>query len=131
MKYSITIVFICLLFSGNVMAQSKTLDEVVQAMKAGNSKAMTRLLSENVEFSLNGEVTKSSKTHIEFLLRDFFKKYPPSDLTLPHRGESSGGEQTYAIGNYLSDDNSFRFFIRLKKSDSGYLIYSIDLKKEN
>lgn len=129
MKKTILPVFFTLL-SLNGFGQSETLDKVSQALKAGNSRELAKYFHENVEYSEGGDVTKSSKTHVEFLIRDFFKKYPPKDFNFSHKGASREGSLSYAIGSYSSQGAVFRFFVRLKKYDDQYLIYALDFTKE-
>ncbi len=122
-----TVVFA--LIASLASAQADIFSPMKDALKAGNAKEMVKHLNQSVDINLEGEVNTYSKAQAEFVLRDFFKKYPVSDFTIEHTGSSKNGLQ-YAIGNYKSNKDQFNVLIRVKQAANVYLIHEISFVKE-
>jgi len=99
------------------------------AIKTGNAKEVTKFFNGSVDMNLNGEASTYSKAQAEFVLRDFFKKFPASDFRIQHTGASKGGLQ-FALGKYASNTDNFDVVIRVKEVDGTYLIHEINFVKE-
>ena len=110
-------------------AQTEIFAPMKDAIKAGNAKELAKFFNQSVDVNLEGEVNSYSKAQAEFVLRDFFKKNPPTDFTIVHTGSSKGGLQ-YAIANFKSNGNQFNTLIRVKQADAIYLIHEISFVKE-
>lgn len=133
-KNSIRIIFVFtffILFGGvaDSYGQSDVLNNVKTAMKAGSSKELTKYFHDVVEMVIDGEPSDYSRTQAEFVLKDFLKKYPPTDFQYIHQGASKEGIK-YAIGKYNYGEGSFRVLIRAKEFKEIYKIYSIDFTQE-
>ena len=131
LRYScvITLIFV---FWGyeEVYSQSDVMNNVRAAIKAGSSKELSKYFNETVELNFDGEKSSYSKTQAEFVLKDFFKKYPPIDFQYIHQGASRGNFLKYAIGKYTFENGSFRVLILFKNTDNRYFADSIDFTKE-
>jgi hypothetical protein len=127
MRTFITIVAVCACITGawaqDVFAPMK------DAIKTGNAKEVTKFFNGSVDMNLNGEASTYSKAQAEFVLRDFFKKFPASDFRIQHTGSSKGGLQ-FALGKYLSNADNFDVVIRVKEVGGAYLIHEINFVKE-
>lgn len=112
-----------------LMAQSEVINNVRSAIKAGSSKELSKYLSEMVSLKIEGVQSNYSKTQAEYVLKDFFGKYKPSDFQYVHQGASEGGLK-YAIGRYSYEGGSFRVVLRSKNLNGGYKVSSLDFTKE-
>lgn len=110
-------------------AQSDVINNVKTAMKAGSSKELTKYFNDMVEMVIDGDPSDYSRTQAEFVLKDFFRKYPPTDFQYIHQGASKEGIR-YAIGKYTYETGSFRVLLRAKEIKDGYKVYSIDFTKD-
>lgn len=99
------------------------------AIKTGNAKEVVKFFNSSVDMNLDGEVNAYSKAQAEFVLRDFFKKYPSSEFSIVHTGSSKGGLQ-FAIGRYVSNAETFDVVIRVKDVSGSYLIHEINFVKD-
>ena len=99
------------------------------AIKTGSSKEIAKFLNSNVDVTLDGNMQSYSKTQAEYVLKDFLVKHPPSSFTIVHQGSSKGG-LPYAIGQYLSNSDTFRVWMRIKNTDGKFLIHEISFIKE-
>lgn len=99
------------------------------ALRAGNSKEFVKNFNNMVELNFEGEKSNYSRSQAELVLKEFFKKYPPTDFQYIHQGASKQG-LTYVIGKYSFEDGSFRVWILIKKFGDQYLVDSIDFSRE-
>jgi hypothetical protein len=126
-KWVFTIVLA--LISHLMWAQADIFAPMKDALKAGSAKELAKYFNQSVDINLEGEVNTYSKAQAEFVLRDFFKKYPSSDFSIEHTGSSKSGLQ-YAIGSYKSNNDKFNVLIRVKQTANTYLIHEISFVKE-
>ncbi|WHZ07512.1 MAG: hypothetical protein OJF59_001265 [Cytophagales bacterium] len=117
-----------LLFSLVVQAQTIFLP-MRDAVKSGNSSELVKYFNTSVDLNLEGEVNTYSKAQAEFVLRDFFKKHPPTDFTIVHSGASKAGLQ-FAIGKFKSGNDSFVVLMRVREVQKTYLIHEMSFTKE-
>ena len=109
--------------------QSEVINNVRSAIKAGSSKELSKYLGDMVSLKIDGVQSNYSKTQAEYVLKDFFGKYRPSDFQYVHQGASEVGLK-YAIGRYSYQGGSFRVVLRSKNMDGGYKVSSLDFTKE-
>ena len=119
--------FVCLPFLS--YGQSEVINDIRAALKTGSSRELVKNFNTTVELNFDGEKSKYSKTQAEFVLRDFFKKYPSTDFEYIHQGASKQG-LTYVIGKYSYEGGSFRVLLYIKRVDAGYLVDFIDFSSE-
>ncbi len=117
------------LLSFSAHSQSSVINNVRAALKTGSSKELVKSFNISVELNFDGEKSNYSRTQAEFVLKDFFKKYPPSDFEYIHQGASQQG-LTYVIGKYSFEGGSYRVLIYIKKINSDYLVDLIDFSRE-
>lgn len=110
-------------------AQSDVLNNIKAALIQGNSKELLKYFNEMGEISLEGEKRTYPKTQAEFVLKDFFRKYPPQNFEYIHEGSSNDGLK-YAIGKYSYGKGSFRVYILMKLVKGNYLIDTLDFSEE-
>ncbi|HMR57110.1 MAG TPA: DUF4783 domain-containing protein [Cyclobacteriaceae bacterium] len=126
-KWVYTVVL--LLGTLSVKAQGDIFAPMKEALKAGSAKELVKYVNQSVEINVEGEINTYSKAQAEFVLRDFFKKYPVTDFSISHTGSSKSGLQ-YAIGTYKSNGNQLTVLIRLKQTGTTHLIHEISFVKE-
>ena len=111
------------------LAQSEVINNVRSSIKAGSSKELSNYLGDMISLEIDGVQSNYSKTQAEYVLKDFFKKYPPYDFQYVHQGASEGGLK-YAIGRYSYEGGSFRVVLRSKIVNGAYKVSSLDFTKE-
>jgi hypothetical protein len=120
--------FILLSMSG--YAQADIINDVKEAIKLGSSKEIVRYLNNSIDITIDGKMDSYSKTQAEFILKDFFKKNPPSSFVIVHQGASKGGSP-YATGQFAStNENVYLVWVRLKKINEKFLIHEMSFIKE-
>lgn len=126
-NWAFTVIFI--LSVQLLWAQAEIFAPIKDALKAGSAKEAVKYFNQSLDINLEGEINTYSKTQAEFVLRDFFKKHPPTDFTIVHTGSSKGGLQ-YAIGNLKSNTDTYNVLIRVKQTGNDYLVHEISFVKE-
>ncbi len=122
-------IFLFFSLSQHVSAQSEVINDLRAALKAGSSKELVKNFNNTVELNFEGEKSNYSRSQAELVLKEFFKKYPPTDFQYIHQGASKQG-LTYVIGKYTFENGSFRVLILIKKFEENYLVDSIDFSRE-
>jgi Domain of unknown function (DUF4783) len=126
-KWALTAIFI--LTCQLLWSQADIFAPIRDAIKAGSAKEAVKSFNQSLDINLEGEIKTYSKAQSEFVLRDFFKKHPPTDFTIVHTGSSKGGLQ-YAIGNMKSNNETYNVLIRVKQAGNDYLVHEISFVKE-
>lgn len=89
------------------------LDEIVNALKAGNSAEIATYFDNTVEIILPDKSNSYSKSQAEVVLRDFFNNNPVKSFAVLHRGENNGSQ--YCIGTLVTKNASYRTTIFMKQ----------------
>lgn len=110
-------------------AQNEVLSNTKVSLAQANPKSLTKFFNEFVEISLGAEKGNYSRTQAEFVMKDFFRRYPPTGFELIHQGASKEGVK-YAIGQYTHQKGSFRVYILIKQFKGNYLIDTLNFSEE-
>ena len=104
-------------------------DVIINAIKEGNAGELAKYFNNNVELALSDIDDMYSKNQAELIIRDFFKKNPPTGFDILHKG----GKETsrYAIGNLTTSNGKFRITILIKIQEDKSLINQLRIEKEN
>lgn len=105
------------------------LTEVISYIKVANIKELSKNFNTTIDLLLPSVEGSYSKTQAELILKDFFEKNPPKNLTVKHQGSSNDGS-LYAIGTYSTDKLNYRTYILLKKINDKYLIHQLQFEQE-
>lgn len=125
------VTLICWLVLGSTLsnAQNEVINNVRDALKTGSSRELSKYLNNTVEISVNGEKASYSRNQAEFVLKDFFNKYPPQGFRYVHQGSSKEGLK-YTVGTFTYDRGEFRVFMLIKQISGAYLVDKIDFNEE-
>jgi hypothetical protein len=128
MKRTVVILLCCLILRETLFAQD-IFGPMRDALRTGNAREVVKFFNTSVDMNIEGNIDTFSKAQAEFVLRDFFKKHPPSDFTIIHTGSSKGGLQ-FAIGRYVTQSDNYNVLLRVKESAGTHLIHEINFVKE-
>ena len=118
-----------LLLANLSFGQEGEMNNIRISIKTGNSHGLSTLMNKVIELKTENENGTYSKTQAEFILKNFFRKYPPTNFEYNHVGSSPGGAK-YMIGTYTSGSQSFRVYIKLRKIDTKFFIDNLDFTKQ-
>lgn len=103
------------------------LNDVVNAIKAGNAASVARYFDNTVEITVNGKSTNYSKTQGEVVLRDFFTNNAVKSFSILHQGESAGAQ--FCIGTLVTANGSYRTTLNLKQKGDKQILQEIKFEK--
>ena len=96
------------------------IDDVIAAMRAGNSSQVAKYFDNNIEISMPDKSNSYSKSQAELVLKDFFASNPVKGFEIIHKGENAGSQ--YCIGTLQTRNGAYRTTIFMKqKGDSQVL----------
>ena len=113
-----------------VQAQvSQSMPDVIEnirvSIKMANSKELTNFMSDMIEIQLPDQDRNNySKTQAEFVMRDFMKKFPPTNFTYIHKVLDKE-DFKFTIGEYVCANSAMRVTMVLKPLNGKFQIDSI------
>ena len=113
----------------DLRAQGDVISDVKSALNAGSSKELVKFLDKTTDIDVDGDRSSYSRTQAEVVLKDFFKKYPPTNFQIIHQGASRAGSP-YVIGQYTFKAGTFRVWIILKKEDEIFRVHAMSFYKD-
>jgi hypothetical protein len=102
------------------------LDDVINALKAGNAQELSKYIDNNVEISLPDKTDNYSKTQAVMVLKDFFNNNGVTGFDVQFKGENGGGQ--YCIGNLKTKSGVYRTTVFMKVKDNKQVIKEIRFK---
>ncbi|MBS2100605.1 DUF4783 domain-containing protein [Carboxylicivirga linearis] len=102
---------------------------VINAIKKGDSEALSQNFYGNIEIVLPSKTGVYSKKQAEMVLKDFFNQYPVDSFKIIHKGKKENA--SFAIGNYDSSKSHFRFTFLTKMQNSKLLIHQLRIEKQD
>lgn len=130
MKKATKLLLVLLLAAGSVTAYLDIYQDISNAIRSGEAKAVARFFSTTVDLTILNQEEVYSKAQAEQVLRDFFSKNTPRTFNLIHKGVSKEGAK-YAIGNLVTAQGAqFRTYFFVKQSPSGEVIQELRFEKQ-
>ncbi|MEO7308114.1 MAG: DUF4783 domain-containing protein [Ferruginibacter sp.] len=126
MKRFFTLLTIGAILSSFVVFSS--IDEVIAAMKAGNSADIARFFDNTVEINIPDKTNNYSKSQAELVLKDFFSSNSVKSFDVIHKGENSGSQ--YCIGTLVTTNGSYRTTIFMKKKGDKQVLQEITFENK-
>ena len=111
MKHFFTITLAAILFSSFVKYVG--IDDVIAAMKSGNSAMVAKYFDNSVEISMPDKSNNYSRSQAELVLKDFFASNPVKSFDIIHKGENAGSQ--YCIGTLQTKNGAYRTTIFMKQ----------------
>ncbi len=110
-------------------SKADSFDDIMQAMKSGQTSGITKFFSNNVELTLLDNEGIYSKQQSEQMLKNFFAQHPPKNVNVQHKGSSAQGAK-YAIITYEASNGKFRTYIFMKDNGSGLQVNEFRIERE-
>jgi hypothetical protein len=122
-------ILLYLLLTLSLASKADVFDDIVAAIKASNSKDVSKYFNPNVELTVLNTEGVYSKQQAEIIIKNFFTSNPPKAITIQHKGSSAQGSK-YAIAFYECAQGKYRVYIFMKENDGGALIHELRFEKE-
>lgn len=124
------IIALCVSFTASAQTEDNIIEKVEEALKASNSRELTKHLHTKVEIKLDGERKEYSVNQAEIMLKKFFQQHPAESFEFIHDGDNDSGARIYAIGTYKSASGKHRVVIRAKQYNKVYKVYRLEFTKD-
>ncbi len=125
----LVLTIICVLFLVSAKAQSQ-LEDVVNDIRSNKITDLTKYYDNVVPITMNNAQSTYSRSQAEMVLKDFFTKNPPIDLSITNSGTPNPTSK-FAIGDLSTSNGKYNIYILLKtKDNTNYLLQEIRLNKE-
>ncbi len=111
-----------LLFS-SFMGQQGGIDEVIGALRSGNSSELSKHFAESIELTLPDKSDSYSRAQAQLIVKDFFKNNGVKGFELKHKGDAPDGH--YCIGTLQTNAGSFRTHVLMKSTSGKELVKEI------
>jgi hypothetical protein len=119
----------CVLFLVSAKAQSQ-LEDVVNAIRSNKIADITKYYDNIVPITMNNVQNTYSRSQAEMVLKDFFTKNTPTDLTILNSGNPNSSSK-FAIGDLNTPNGKYSVYILFKlKDNSVYMLQEIRINKE-
>ena len=119
--------FASLMFASVLLLSSFTLqsgiDEVIGALRSGNSTELSKFFDDNVELTLPDKSDSYSKAQAQVIVKDFFGNSGVKGFDLKHKGDSPGGH--FCIGTLQTNAGNFRTNVFMKTKNGREVVKEI------
>lgn len=102
------------------------LDDVINALKAGNAQELSKYIDDNVEISLPDKTDNYSRAQAVMVLKDFFNNNSVTGFDVQFKGENGGGQ--YCIGNLKTKSGVYRTTVFMKTKEGKQVIKEMRFK---
>ena len=126
MKSFFTLITVGLLISSFTFFSS--IDEVINAMKTGNSSEIAKFFDNTVEVNMPVKSNSYSKSQAELVLKDFFSSNPVKSFEIIHKGENAGSQ--YCIGTLQTKNGTYRTTIFMKQKGDRQVLQEITFENK-
>jgi hypothetical protein len=99
------------------------IDEVIGALRSGNSTELSKFFDENVELTLPDKSDSYSKAQAQVIVKDFFGNNGVKGFDLKHKGDSPGGH--FCIGTLQTNAGNFRTNVFMKTKNGREVVKEI------
>jgi hypothetical protein len=99
------------------------IDEVIGALRSGNSTELSKFFDDNVELTLPDKSDSYSKAQAQVIVKDFFGNNGVKGFDLKHKGDSPGGH--FCIGTLQTNAGNFRTNVFMKTKNGREVVKEI------
>ena len=110
-----------ILFSS--FAQTSNIDEVVAALRSGNTTEMSKYFDDNLELTLPDKSNSYSKAQATLILKDFFNNNGVKGFDVKHKGGQVGDQ--FCIGTLQTQTGNFRTTVFMKVNGTKEVVKKI------
>ena len=112
MKKFFTLISVALYFTTTAFLPISGIDDVINALRAGNAAEVSKYMDDNVELTLPQKSDSYSKAQAIMILRDFFTNNNVTGFETKHKGDNSGNQ--YCIGTLRTRSGDYRTTVFMK-----------------
>jgi len=123
MKKIFTFFLVGSIFLLSSFVKQNGIDEVIGALRSGNSTELSRFFDDNIELTLPDKSDNYSKAQAQLIVKDFFSNNGVKGFDLKHKGDAPDGH--YCIGTLQTSSGSFRTHVLMKTKNGKEVVREI------
>lgn len=123
----IALITILIGFSIGLFAQDSR--KLSKCLKKGDASLLASYFNASVDMNLPSHNGIYQKEQASMLIKNFFKKYPPSEFEIKHEGGSKQ-KSSFQIGRLRSGEMVFRTYILYNSKDGMLQIIELRIEEE-
>jgi hypothetical protein len=100
------------------------IDEVINALRSGNSSQLSGYFDDNVELTLPDKSDSYSKAQAQLIIKDFFANNGIKGFELKHKGDAPSGGH-FCIGTLQTNAGNFRTNVFMKTKNGKEVVKEI------
>ena len=100
------------------------IDEVINALRSGNSSQLSGYFDDNVELTLPDKSDSYSKAQAQLIVKDFFANNGIKGFELKHKGDAPSGGH-FCIGTLQTNAGNFRTNVFMKTKNGKEVVKEI------
>ncbi len=125
-----SVIAILFFLSGYMLPQHDPTNKIITLLKAGNTKALSTHFTTKIDLAVPGTDDVYSRAQAELILKKFFIKNQPSEVTIVHQGTSKLGIQ-YRIGSLKTSTGEYRLSFNMKKDTDKFYIQQFRIEEND
>jgi hypothetical protein len=99
------------------------LDDVINALRSGNAKVLSKYVDDNIEIYLPDKNDSYSRAQAIMVLQDFFSNNGVKDFEVQFKGENGGSQ--FCIGKLVTKSGNYRTTVFMKTKNGQQLVKEI------
>jgi Domain of unknown function (DUF4783) len=115
-------------FTTQSHAQDPAFEKAAAAISKMDAATLSAGMNASVELTIPGADGAYTSNQAQFMLKDFFAKFPATGFSIMHKGTSGGA--SYATGSYKSAKGNFDVNIFVKNVNGQFMITAIRFEAE-
>src|SRR5437868_3500549 len=123
MKKIFTMFLVGSVFLLSSFVKQNSIDEVIGALRSGNSAELSRYFDDNIELTLPDKSDSYSKAQTQHIGKDFVRNNGVNCCDSKHKGDAHDGHN--CIGTLQTNSGSFRTHILMKTKNGKELVREI------
>ncbi|MFC3880033.1 DUF4783 domain-containing protein [Algoriphagus namhaensis] len=111
--------------AAGVVSQADSVETIFAALDRGSSSDLAEYFDSSIQLNVNGQQGNYSKNQAEQVLKEFFKKNPPTSFSVVYKSENSTSLSSY-VGDYQSNGGSYKVFLKVIDQKQQVRLYSLE-----
>ncbi len=125
---ALALVFCTVALENRAQTADPVFDKIAKRIKAGDADGLSLYFDASVELTVPGTDGVRASKQAQFVIKEFFTKYPPGRFAILHKGNS--GSTHYATATYTSGETIFDTNIFVKSEAGKFVITQIRFEEE-
>ncbi|MEQ1676702.1 MAG: DUF4783 domain-containing protein [Chitinophagaceae bacterium] len=123
MKHLFTTLLLGTVFLVSSFTTQSTIDNVIGALRSGNSSELAKYFDDNIELTLPDKSDSYSKAQAQLIVKDFFDNNGVKGFELKHKGDAPTGH--FCIGTLQTNAGNFRTNVFMKVKNGREVVKEI------